>query len=110
MDVATAHTETPLLSPGMLASHYAPNLPLRLNAEAVDPKEALLAFGPAAFIRGGAARLNLSEQGDLEEAAANLFSMLRQLDKPDYQGIAVMPVPDIGLGTAINDRLKRAAT
>jgi L-threonylcarbamoyladenylate synthase len=96
------------LSPGMLASHYAPHLPLRLDAKSVTDHEALLAFGPDAFIKGGAMRLNLSPQGDLNEAAANLFAMLRELDKPVYSGITVMPIPDIGLGIAINDRLRRA--
>lgn len=96
------------LAPGMLPSHYAPNLPVRLNAEAAGDDEALLAFGPDVFVKGGATRLNLSPQGDLEEAAANLFAMLHQLDNPRYQGIAVMPVPETGLGAAINDRLRRA--
>jgi L-threonylcarbamoyladenylate synthase len=95
-------------SPGMLASHYAPHLPLRLNAETIAGKEAYLGFGPG-LAKGGAAHLNLSPQGDLNEAAANLFAMLRELDKPIYSGIAVAPVPDSGLGLAINDRLKRAA-
>jgi L-threonylcarbamoyladenylate synthase len=95
-------------SPGQLASHYAPNLPLRMNAIEARPGEALLAFGsdvPAGF----AAMLNLSEAGDLAEAAANLFAMLRQLDQPDFTGIAVMPIPERRLGLAINDRLRRAA-
>jgi L-threonylcarbamoyladenylate synthase len=91
-------------SPGMLASHYAPVLPVRLEATAAWPGEALLAFGPA----HGAA-LNLSVTGDLAEAAANLFSMLRKLDRPEHSGIAVMPIPEDGLGLAINDRLRRAA-
>lgn len=91
-------------SPGMLSSHYAPALPVRLGATTARPKEALLAFGPAE----GAA-LNLSATGDLAEAAANLFAMLRSLDRPEYQGIAVMPIPEDGLGLAINDRLRRAA-
>lgn len=99
-----------LLAPGMLASHYAPDLPLRLNVESVKDDEALLAFGPDMFVKGGAARLNLSEAGDLHEAAANLFAMLRQLDQPKFRGIAVMPIPGTGLGAAINDRLKRAST
>jgi L-threonylcarbamoyladenylate synthase len=97
------------LSPGMLASHYAPNLPIRLNVESVREKEAFLAFGPSGLIKGGLARLNLSAEGDLSEAAANLFAMLRELDKPIYEGIAVAPIPETGLGVAINDRLKRAA-
>ncbi|QQP87823.1 threonylcarbamoyl-AMP synthase [Skermanella sp. TT6] len=96
-------------SPGQLASHYAPGRPVRLDASGAGPDEALLAFGPDTFIRGGATRLNLSPQGDLHEAAANLFAMLRALDRPEHAAIAVMPVPEQGLGAAINDRLRRAA-
>ena len=94
-------------SPGRLASHYAPAAPLRMNATAVRDGEALLAFGASA----PAARLarNLSASGDLAEAAANFFSMLRELDAPGVAGIAAMPVPERGLGLAINDRLRRAA-
>jgi L-threonylcarbamoyladenylate synthase len=95
-------------SPGMLASHYAPELPLRLEARDVRPGEALLAFGADA-ITGAAAVENLSPSGDLAEAAANLFAMLRALDRPGLTGIAVMPIPERGLGRAINDRLRRAA-
>lgn len=96
-------------SPGMLTSHYAPNLPIRLNATSVGDNEALLCFGPCTHIKGGATRLNLSETGNLTEAAANLFAMLRQLDQMHYNAIAVMPIPSTGLGAAINDRLTRAA-
>jgi L-threonylcarbamoyladenylate synthase len=91
-------------SPGMLRRHYAPRLPLRLDVTAPRWGEALLAFGPAEH-----ATLNLSPGGDLREAAANLFAMLRELDQGPYSGIAVMPVPDRDLGRAINDRLRRAA-
>lgn len=95
-------------APGMLASHYAPRCPVRLHASEVAKEEALLAFGPNS--PAGAARvLNLSEQGDLKEAAANLFAMLRALDTPEHQAIAVMAIPRQGLGIAINDRLQRAA-
>ena len=99
-------------SPGMLASHYAPNLPLRmdariLNAESLKPGEVLLAFGPEAPA-DPAPVLNLSENGNLAEAAANLFDYLRLLDQDVYTGIAVMPIPDQGIGRAINDRLRRA--
>jgi L-threonylcarbamoyladenylate synthase len=95
-------------APGMLASHYAPHLPLRLNASEVTSREALLAFGSP--VPGGArAMLNLSPQGDLTEAAANLFAHLRRLDASGASGIAVMRVPEKGLGRAINDRLRRAA-
>ncbi|HYM72130.1 MAG TPA: L-threonylcarbamoyladenylate synthase [Stellaceae bacterium] len=94
-------------SPGQLAAHYAPRLPLRINAQDARPGEALLAFGqpPPGF----AEVLFLSRTGDLTEAAANLFAMLRRLDRPDFAGIAVMPIPERGLGRAINDRLRRAA-
>jgi L-threonylcarbamoyladenylate synthase len=95
-------------SPGMLASHYAPQLPVRLAATKAHPVEALLAFGPDAP-PGFAEVLWLSRAGDLAEAAANLFAMLRRLDRPSFTGIAVMPIPEHGLGRAINDRLRRAA-
>ncbi|HVO01263.1 MAG TPA: L-threonylcarbamoyladenylate synthase [Candidatus Cybelea sp.] len=94
-------------SPGQLESHYAPTLPLRLNARSAAENEALLAFGPDA--PAAPLALNLSAAGDLEEAAANLFAMLRELDRPGLSGIAVMPIPERGLGVAINDRLRRAA-
>ena len=95
-----------ITSPGRLASHYAPRARLRLNALEAAPDEALLAFGP----NGPTARrvLNLSPRGDLREAAANLFAMLRTLDA-EGDAIAVMPIPSSGLGEAINDRLMRAA-
>jgi L-threonylcarbamoyladenylate synthase len=96
-------------SPGMLASHYAPSLPVRVDAAAAFPGEALLAFGPTASPPGFAEVLWLSRSGELAEAAANLFAMLRQLDRPPHTGIAVMPIPEQGLGRAINDRLRRAA-
>jgi L-threonylcarbamoyladenylate synthase len=95
-------------SPGMLASHYAPSLPLRLEAVSAQPGEALLAFGREAP-PGFAEVLWLTRSGDLAEAAANLFAMLRRLDRPPFTGIAVMPIPEQGLGRAINDRLRRAA-
>lgn len=95
-------------APGMLASHYAPTLPLRLEAAAVEADEALLAFGPQ--VPAGARKtLNLSPSGDLTQAAANLFAHLRRLDASGARRIAVMPVPEQGLGRAINDRLRRAA-
>jgi L-threonylcarbamoyladenylate synthase len=98
------------LAPGMLASHYAPRTPVRLNAERIEAGEALLAFGPQ-VISGVEASdaMNLSARGDLNEAAANLFGYLRALDALGLRTIAVMPVPDHGLGEAINDRLRRAA-
>jgi L-threonylcarbamoyladenylate synthase len=106
-DAAAGPADAPA-SPGMLASHYAPHLPVRLNAGTAEPGEAYLAFGPG-LLKSGAAVLNLSPNGDLSEAASNLFAMLRDLDKPSYSGIAVAPIPNTGLGAAINDRLRRAA-
>ena len=99
------------LAPGMLASHYAPRTPVRLDAGSVEANEALLAFGTASVPGAEAATavMNLSPRGDLSEAAANLFGYLRALDTKGARGIAVMPVPHHGLGEAINDRLRRAA-
>jgi L-threonylcarbamoyladenylate synthase len=99
------------LAPGMLASHYAPRTRVRLNAESVEAGEALLAFGPDALpgIDAACAVMNLSERGDLDEAAANLFGYLRTLDAKSARAIAVMAVPHQGLGEAINDRLRRAS-
>ncbi len=106
-------------SPGQILKHYAPSIPVRLNAIDLNPDEALLAFGPIKFmgIKGGgsAANLvdtairNLSEDSDLTQAASNLFTMLRDLDSVENKGIAVMAIPNEGLGIAINDRLSRAA-
>ena len=106
---ATEHDPTAPHSPGMLASHYAPNAAVRLNATSVAADEALLAFGRDCGVTGGAARLNLSPTGDLHEAAANLFVLLRELDRLNPAAIAVMPIPEHGLGVAINDRLRRAS-
>lgn len=98
---------TILKAPGMMASHYAPNLSLRLNADNSLEGEAYLAFGPTQH--GGENVLNLSPRGDLAEAAAHFFKMLRALDCPKYSRIAVAPIPHHGLGIALNDRLERAA-
>jgi L-threonylcarbamoyladenylate synthase len=100
--IAVAQEGGPVTAPGMLASHYAPNARLRIHVEHPEPGEAYLGFGA----RNGT--LNLSPAGDLREAARNLFSMLHQLDA-QAERIAVAPIPDRGLGEAINDRLKRAA-
>ncbi|KIC24614.1 MULTISPECIES: L-threonylcarbamoyladenylate synthase [unclassified Leisingera] len=100
--LAERDVHDPLTAPGQLLSHYAPGAPVRLNADAAGEGELFLGFGP------GTCDLNLSESGDLAEAAANLFGHLHRLDtlgKP----IAVAPVPMRGLGEAINDRLRRAA-
>jgi L-threonylcarbamoyladenylate synthase len=100
-----------LRSPGRLASHYAPRAALRLDADAARADEALLAFGPAV---DAPCCWQLSEAGDLAEAASRLFAGLRWLDdevaRRGLQGIAAMPVPESGLGQAVNDRLRRAAT
>lgn len=99
------------LAPGMLASHYAPRAQLRLNANAIRPGEAALLFGVALCpgSEHAIAALNLSEAGDLRQAAARLFAALRLLDRSGAATIAVMPIPQTGLGEAINDRLARAA-
>jgi L-threonylcarbamoyladenylate synthase len=99
------------LAPGMLASHYAPRTPVRLNAISVEPGEALLAFGDdvVAGVDATTVTMNLSARGDLNEAAAHLFGYLRALDSQGARTIAVMPIPHEGLGEAINDRLGRAA-
>ena len=91
-------------APGMAGPHYRPSIPLRLDASRARSGEALLGFGPT-----DSATLNLSASGDLREAAANLFSHLHTLDDGRFSAIAVMPIPERGLGRAINDRLRRAA-
>jgi L-threonylcarbamoyladenylate synthase len=98
-------------APGMLASHYAPGAAVRLDATAVEADEALIRFG-AVDVRGaGSARiiLDLSPSGDLAEAATNLFDYMKKADASGATSIAFSPIPDEGLGEAINDRLKRAA-
>jgi len=99
----------PLRSPGLLARHYAPKTPLRLDATSVDRDEALLAFGPDP-LEGAGCTLNLSATGNLDEAAHNLYAMLRSLDAAGARRIAVMTLPEAGLGEALADRLKRAAS
>ncbi|WP_082145656.1 L-threonylcarbamoyladenylate synthase [Microvirga massiliensis] len=98
-------------APGMLESHYAPRARVRLHAEAIRAGEAILLFGPfrPAGLAHAAATVNLSPSGDLAEAAARLFSALRELDESGAPIIAVVPIPPVGLGEAINDRLARAA-
>ena len=95
-------------SPGQLQSHYAPSRPVRLEATSVSADEGLLAFGSTAP-EGAMLAMNLSPSGNLGEAAANLFAMMRLLDRPGIGRIAVAPIPQTGLGLAINDRLRRAA-
>lgn len=93
-----------LKAPGQMLSHYAPNASVRLCASKANPGEVLLGFGNVKD-----ATLNLSPESNLVEAAANLFAMLHQLDSQGAKAIAVSPVPDVELGAAINDRLRRAA-
>ncbi len=108
---AVAEAARGLRSPGLMVSHYAPSLPVRLEASSVAADEALLAFGPA--LSGAGAVFDLSPRADTTEAAARLFEGLRALDAigsaRGLRGIAVMPIPDTGLGLAINDRLRRSA-
>jgi L-threonylcarbamoyladenylate synthase len=108
---AAAEASRTLRSPGMLVSHYAPSLPVRLNATEVAADEALLAFGMP--LPGAGTMFQLSQSRDLTEAAANLFAGLRMLDTEGTRlglaAIAAMPVPETGLGLAIADRLQRAA-
>lgn len=99
------------VGPGLLASHYAPRARVRLDVGRVEPGEAALLFGPGApeGLAGARASVNLSPSGDLAEAASRLFAALRTLDASGAGSIAVVPLPEIGLGEAIRDRLRRAA-
>jgi L-threonylcarbamoyladenylate synthase len=106
--LATPAAGAQLTSPGQLAIHYAPTTPLRLHANEPRDGEAFLAFGPNAPLYDGPT-INLSPRGDLSEAAANFFAALRKLDAEGADAIAVMPIPNHGLGEGINDRLQRAA-
>lgn len=99
-----AAPEQPIASPGMLDRHYAPEATLRLNAEGAQDGEIFISFGAAS----GAASPTLSASGDLEEAARNLYRVLRDLDGPGVR-LAIAPIPNQGLGRALNDRLRRAA-
>ncbi len=105
--IEAAEHDAAIAAPGMLASHYAPEATLRLNAEAPFADEAYLAFGPAPST--DRPMLNLSPTARLHEAARNLFAMLHELDGSGVKRIAVAPIPEEGLGEAINDRLQRAA-
>ncbi len=101
------HSRAIVTAPGQLSSHYAPRAQIRLNAASAEEGELMLAFGPdAPKDRPG---VNLSPSGDLVEAAVNLYAYLHLLDDTGVETIAVMPIPDKGIGVAINDRLNRAA-
>jgi L-threonylcarbamoyladenylate synthase len=93
----------PIIAPGQLASHYAPTKPVRLDASRAAPDEWLIGFGA---ISGDE---TLSSAGDLDQAAANLFAALHRADAAPRARIAIAPIPAIGIGAAINDRLRRAA-
>jgi len=100
---AEAASNAKIEAPGQLQSHYAPSKPLRLNASTAEEDEFLIGFGPIA------GEVTFSASGDLTEGAARLFDLLHQADASPKKSIAVAPVPDEGLGAAINDRLRRAA-
>ena len=104
--VTEVDTKSDITSPGMLLSHYAPSCPVRLNATEKQDGEAFLGFGPE---YEKISTINLSASGNLTEATANLFSAFHLLDEEGFQSIAVAPIPMVGLGVAINDRLTRAA-
>jgi len=106
--LAAPDAEGAVKSPGRLARHYAPAHPIRLKAAAATGDEALIGFGPE-VPAGAQVTFNLSPGGDLVEAAANLFAMLHEADGAEVAAIAVMAIPERGLGRAINDRLRRAA-
>ena len=101
--IPPAESTAPVTAPGQLASHYAPGAPMRLGAVNAGAGEVLLGFGDVQGTH------SLSPSGDLVEAAANLYGLLRAIDAMDPKGIAVAPIPETGLGRAINDRLRRAA-
>ena len=107
--ISSAAVDTAPNAPGRLVSHYAPRADLRLEARDAAANEAALDFAGALSLSQASARLDLSPSGDLVEAAANLFSYLRALDGAGAPRIAVAPIPERGLGAAINDRLRRAA-
>jgi 2,3-bisphosphoglycerate-independent phosphoglycerate mutase len=106
LQIAVKNEKSSIKAPGMMKKHYAPGIPLRMNASHPFEKEAFLAFGKT-YVNYD---YNLSENGDVSEAAKNLFSAIKKFDNPNlYKGIAVMPIPNEGIGAAINDRLKRAS-
>ncbi len=110
-DLARPKKDDSIQAPGMLASHYAPSVPVRLDATHVAPDEALITFAGArpGGVNDCMAVEDLSPSGSLREAAARLFTVLREMDAKMPRAIAIVPIPDDGLGAAINDRLRRAA-
>ena len=101
---SSLHDDNAPKSPGMLSRHYSPEARLRLNVTSPEAEEAYLGFGPASV----KTTLSLSEAGNLTEAASNLYAMIRELDH-SFDAIAIAPIPEDGIGAAINDRLRRAA-
>lgn len=108
LSVLAAAEDGVLHSPGQMPSHYAPRVPVRLNAETAAAGEGALTFAGRDMGTSGPT-IDLSPHGDLEEAAAHLYASLRRLDESGINGIAVAPIPNVGIGVAINDRLRRAA-
>lgn len=111
----TISSQEVITAPGMLKKHYSPSIQLHINATTATSQQAVLAFGQLsseeqASFGKAAIILNLSPQGDLSEAAHNLYAMLWQLDNPKYTSIAVMPIPNSGLGATINERLLKASS
>lgn len=101
-----AVSDAKIISPGMITKHYSPNTPLRINATKFIKNEKVIGFGPKAPPKS----MNLSYSSNLDEAASNLFKFLHELDHTNTRSIAVMPIPEAGLGIAINDRLRRASS
>lgn len=111
LPVSVADKDSGIVAPGMMASHYAPSAGMRLDVTDCPPQASLLAFGPGnTASRNKAVRyLNLSETGNLAEAAANLYAYVKALDEAGAEEICVEPIPETGIGVAINDRLRRAS-
>ena len=107
VDYLNANHAKTIKAPGMLLQHYAPSIPIRIGCDDPGPREALIAFGDR-VPDGFSCVVNLSEKSDLIEAASKLYAAMHTLDCKEFSGIAVMPIPNYGLGLAINDRLRRA--
>lgn len=107
--VTLANTDADIEAPGMMASHYAPDAVVKLNCTQIEAGAAWLGFGPDIVKENAIASRNLSSSGDLVEAASNLYGYLKEIDTSGAKTICVAPIPESGLGIAINDRLRRAA-
>ncbi len=99
-----------LKSPGLLSKHYAPERPVFLNITEPRINQAHITFGPGKKTDLEAGLFNLSPSGDLQEAARNLYRALRDLDQPPFKAITICPLPQEGIGQALQDRLSRAAS